>query len=212
MAPIDRLIGCALVAIASAAPMPAAAERFEFRWNYKWSWGFLEHETGIADSDPSPTRAVYEGAIRGFEFSGHAPADNRTFSGRGGGDLIVEAEPPDQAGCGVVGGPECIGRRFIFELGRARPDDPAEYVMTATAPYQGTWLDLKGEWGLGGPDEGNGLWGLVTNNLDDRTYGTMSAYFWTSHARVAGPVPEPATLALAAVGLLGVLVQVRRRR
>lgn len=200
-----RTLAATLAVAAGFAPAVARADLFQIDWGYRWSWGYIQHETGWPDLDPSPSRSFYADAVRDFAFVAHDEWNFKGFSGSGG-DVIVENTP---VACEFEA-PACYQRKVTFELGAVFADegDPALYQLRmwfqpVTVPWASHTPGLDQEWHhdvTGSVGSEGGTW-----------YGAMSTYTGATNTRLATPVPEPGTLALALAGL-GLAVAGSRRR
>jgi hypothetical protein len=193
----------AVAALAAATlALPARADLFELEWSYRWSWGTVQHHQGLPDLDPSAGRTFYADAVGAYDFTAHGGPDilGVSFVGRGG-DLILETLP----GCPGDG---CTGQRAIFDLGAARlgEGDTSTYRLEVLLPIlSGSPVPLDMAWG------GMELSGTVYGSGGE-VYGALQSPPSTSNTWLGSPVPEPAPMALAALGTGLALAGVRRHR
>lgn len=201
-----RTLAAPLAIVAALLPTVARADLFQFEWNYRWSYGFLQHETGWPDLDPSPSRSFHANAVRDFDFVGSDEWDFRRFAGSGG-DVIVENLPVP---CEFEA-PACYRRQVTFELGAIFADEGNPDLFRLRMWYEPVTVP----WASAPPGldwEGNHDVGGVVGSEGGTWYSAMSTYTGANNVRLATPVPEPGTLALAGLGLALALVGSRRRR
>lgn len=206
MTRVARRIPHALLAVAlGLAAAGVSAQTYRLEWNYKWSWGHVDRDGSVADSDPSPTRDVFENAIGPYDFTAlwGESIDFRHFVGDGG-TLVLDEQPA--GGVCVPTWRGCLGRTATFLFGDVLPNDPVSYRMVVSFPWVPPDQPLPPlDWPQGE------MSGLIYGDRSDALLGSaMSMYFWSTYGPLAAPVPEPHAWAMGLAGLLA--LRLRRRR
>ena len=195
---VRRLPQGLLAAALALSAGSAVADTYRIEWNYKWSWGYIDRTVGIADSDPSPTRDVFEGAIDDYDFNAlwGPTTDLRHFEGEGG-TLVLDEQPPNGECVPMWRG--CQGRTATLLFGPVFDGDPTSYRMVISFPWIPPGDPVPPlDWPEGA------MSGLIYGSGSDALLGSaMSMYFFSSYGPLPSPVPEPGTWAL---GLLGALL------
>lgn len=212
--PVLRPIACALLLACThgLARADAASELYLFDWWGRNSDGAFTYNHAAVDEDPDPLVGVYNGIIYRYAFWGRTqPGQYWREAEAYGGSIRVQAptalDPADpDGGCGAQA---CQDGSITFYFGAATVDSPAHYWMTAALPAR----DLG--WGQGdhlpGPWDAHAFGPAWLRN--DRNGESIIGLDWgvrTSNQTFAGPVPEPETWAMGALGL-GLLAAARRR-
>ena len=206
---VRRLPWC-VVLVALLTPAIARSQLYEFEWNGRWARGGFTYNHDAVDSDPDPTRGVYDGVIYDFHFGGYnMPSYHRLHLGEGhGGSIVVQAQSgtTDFAGTCVAG--PCTPFSVSIFFGADTTGAPAQYRMELRgAPF----LPPERSFGDGLPPEGI-HWGYG-DVFNDRTDLVVSGIGWNmsvSNAPFSGTVPEPGTWVLFGIGVTALAVLRKR--
>lgn len=223
--PLSRLASIATLCAIPLVPLPAAALTFS------GSFSGIAHVESMLGGDPDLPASYYDGSLITGTFSGFLPEghlatyDPSTNAGLGGGHttltfemkgkaFVFESEPADSF---------YPARLFAFDATPERPFQQLTFDSMFFLKYQGASFTFEA------PAETlfqNG--DLTTLRIGPDTVTTFDAYFKDASSyifvdidiqafslAVAAPVPEPASWAMALLGLVGIGVHagtnIRRR-
>lgn len=182
------------------APLAANAALGEFAWSGREGSGRLVWDLDAVDSDPGATSASFLNGIVSFDFTGslYGQLGSGIHLQGTGGSYSSSWVHHDISYCQIEGIP-CDTATLKFDLGAARPGDPAQYTLTFSTQFA---LD-DGRLPIPLPERGQDYGWLnagLTNNLDDRFYIVFDTRSRGETRELATPVPEPGLWVLFGLG------------
>jgi len=189
-----------LWAVASAATAGLA----QFDWTSRAGHGVIVYDRDVPDSDPTFRRGLFLDNIVSYDvFGWDADMNPRRFTGTGG-SIFMRSWPSTD--CPATFDCAFEEHMLFFQLGTPEPGEP------------GLWqVNFNMSPATGDPDSPMPFFeqfgdthGYISNPSVARTYSTLDLANRVTHQPLATPVPEPGTLALAALGLVAVVAGTRR--